>query len=85
MNRHHADDSHDADDDDWDVDATEGADDEVTLACPACHRHVYDDAEQCPHCGHYISDDDRSGGPKPLLIIVGTILCLLVVIYWLIV
>jgi uncharacterized protein (DUF983 family) len=75
------------DDDDWDdaddeFDSEE--DDKSTIACPNCHKQVYDDAEQCPYCGHYISDQDWSSG-KPLLVVVGMILCLLVVFYWLIV
>ncbi len=75
------------DEDDWDDEEDELDDDdaaESTVACPHCRRQVYDDAEQCPHCGHYISEAERSSG-KSLLVIVGVILCLLVVVYWLLV
>ena len=75
-------------DDDFDDDdevADCDADDETSsVACPNCRQAVYEDAEQCPHCGHYLSDEDRTGR-KPLWIIIGFALCCVVVIYWLIV
>ncbi len=33
---------------DWDDDESS------TVPCPSCGRPVYEDAEQCPHCGEYI-------------------------------
>ncbi len=48
--------------DDWDdeyeddeSDLDEGS---STLRCPSCRHVVYYDAEQCPHCGQYILDED---------------------------
>lgn len=72
--------------DDWDdeEDELDSDDDQSTVTCPNCRKQVYDDAEQCPYCGHYISEAERSSG-KSLLVIVGVILCLLVVVYWLLV
>jgi predicted RNA-binding Zn-ribbon protein involved in translation (DUF1610 family) len=43
-----SDDEVDYGDDAWDDD------DSHTIACPACGDDVYEDAEQCPHCGEYI-------------------------------
>jgi RNA polymerase subunit RPABC4/transcription elongation factor Spt4 len=61
-----------------------GEDDETstdTTACPHCGHPVYEDAEKCPHCGHYISPH-ASTNRKPLWIIVGVILALLVILIW---
>ncbi len=41
---------------DWeypDLDDDDG-DEPETIDCPNCSADVYDDAEQCPACGHYI-------------------------------
>jgi uncharacterized paraquat-inducible protein A len=58
---------------------------ESTIACPHCRKQIYDDVEQCPYCGQYISEEDRTSGQKPWWIVVGFVLCFLVVIYWLII
>ncbi len=54
---------HDRDDDYGDFD--EGLDDadeeEQIFACPECGGDVYDDAERCPGCGHWVTDADRFG------------------------
>jgi len=56
-------------------------DDDQTQACPECGEMVYGDAERCPHCGNYISPDSPSR--KPLWIIVGAIVCLLLIFcFW---
>ena len=47
-------------------DEDEGDDDDLdTVECPQCHRHVYEEAEQCPHCGHFITHDTRIWAGKP--------------------
>lgn len=28
-----------------------------TVPCPSCGAAIYDDAEQCPYCGQYITAD----------------------------
>jgi hypothetical protein len=66
--------------DDDDSDEDEFGDD--TIPCPHCKRDIYDSAEQCPYCGHYISDEDPASSPKPAWIIVGGLLCLAIVILW---
>lgn len=71
----------DLDHDDWD-DAPEGDEDDDTVECPHCHRDVYEDAEQCPGCGHYLSREDRPRALKPLWIVVGVGICLAVVYRW---
>ena len=36
-----------------------------TVECPECHRQVYEEAEQCPYCGHFITHDTRVWAGKP--------------------
>ena len=32
-----------------------------TISCPECGSDFYEDAPQCPMCGHYLTAHDRSG------------------------
>ncbi len=43
----------DDDPDDWPEDDDSGSD---TVVCPNCGADVYEDAEQCPRCGEWITD-----------------------------
>lgn len=59
------------------------ADDRVpidTEPCPHCRRPVYEQAEVCPHCRNYISREDAPSR-KPVWIVVGTLVCLAVVVF----
>ncbi|MEX0702144.1 MAG: zinc ribbon domain-containing protein [Planctomycetales bacterium] len=50
-------------DDDW------GDDDDApseTVRCPSCGADVYEDAEQCPACGEYITRTHSAWQGKPL-------------------
>ena len=68
------------DDEEGDVDDTEDEESAAaTIPCPECRRAVYEDAPRCPHCGHYLADDDAVPRRKPWWIIVGTVLVLYVV------
>jgi predicted amidophosphoribosyltransferase len=40
-------------------------DDLDTVECPECHRQIYEELEQCPHCGQYITHDTRAWPSKP--------------------
>ncbi len=42
----------DAADEEWVED--EASDDDL-LQCPSCRREVHEDAQQCPHCGDWIT------------------------------
>jgi len=45
---------------DWDGDQ----DDEVEeLACPSCGAMVYEETQQCPHCGDWITPTAPRGAP----------------------
>lgn len=35
-----------------------------TEPCPVCRRPVWHDAEQCPHCGHWLAPGWRSSGRR---------------------
>ena len=34
-----------------------------TFPCPECSAEVYDDAEQCPQCGYYLTSAERYRNP----------------------
>jgi hypothetical protein len=73
----------DLEDDAWDDGADSG--DEVdyeTVPCPYCRDPVHEQAEQCPHCGEYISDEDAPPTRRPWWVYVGVALCLLIVLLW---
>ncbi len=49
------------DDDDFEDEAgdwEEEDDDGATVPCPYCRRPVYEDAERCPQCGNYLSEEE---------------------------
>lgn len=61
---------------DWSED-----DDDLTIPCPHCREPVFDAAEQCPGCGHYLSREDAPWR-KPWWLVVGVVVCLIVVLSW---
>jgi len=71
-------DQDDPEDPDPDV---EGEDDDPTVPCPHCLRPVFEDAERCPGCGHYLSREDAPGR-HPALLVIGVLVCLVVVLGW---
>lgn len=51
---------------DWDdADFDDESDDVETLACPACGEHIYEDAQQCPHCGDYVAHASSTLADRP--------------------
>ncbi len=37
-------------------DPDDGDEDDLdTLPCPECGKHFYEELEQCPHCGQYVT------------------------------
>ena len=57
-------------------------DDNATIACPHCGADVYDDAEQCPACGQYLSQEDAPAKTPPWWILIGVAICLVIAILW---
>ena len=86
------------DEDDWDVpeDDEEFADDEPALdedswaapernesiLCPYCREPVYEDAQRCPHCERYISEEDAPPSRRPVWIIAGILVSLAIALIW---
>ena len=76
------DDSKDEGPDSVDLDDDE---DDLLDPCPRCKRAVYHDAEQCPHCGHYLNvEDETAPRTHPAWVIVTATVCLAVFIYLLV-
>jgi hypothetical protein len=67
-------------DDEWD-EGPDDDDEDDTIPCPYCKKEIYEGAEQCPHCGQYISEEDAPL-MKPAWIVVGGLICLAIVVYW---
>lgn len=65
----------------YDDDLDDDDSDAETVTCPYCQASVYEDAEQCPRCGNYISEEDSSPRP-PRWIVVGVIICLGAALSW---
>jgi hypothetical protein len=68
------------DEDDWedDFEADEGDDfdssddiDDATIPCPYCRRPIHEEAERCPHCEQYVSQEDATASRKPWWLLVG--------------
>jgi hypothetical protein len=53
-----------------------------TIPCPHCRAPIFDEAEQCPECGTYLSEEDAPPQGKPWWIVAGTVACLAVVYLW---
>jgi hypothetical protein len=55
-------------DDDWDNPELDEADDGTTelVACPACGEEIYEEAEQCPHCGSYVVHSTSAFAGRPM-------------------
>jgi hypothetical protein len=66
----------------WGDAETEGDDDEPTIACPWCKRQIHEDSQRCPHCEHYLSEEDAPAARKPWWILLGVLLGLYVVYRW---
>jgi predicted nucleic acid-binding Zn ribbon protein len=79
-------DDDDADDEDADepedYDSDEGPD---TVPCPHCKKPIPEDTPRCPYCENYLSDEDASQPRvKPLWIVVGVVVCLVLVYFWIV-
>jgi predicted nucleic acid-binding Zn ribbon protein len=67
----------------YDDDDLDDEDEEPTQPCPYCRAEIHEDAQQCPRCGRYISDEDAPSR-KPWWVIVGALICLYVVFRWIV-
>ena len=76
-------------DDNWesdseyeDYDDHQESDELDTVDCPYCGEAMFDDAPSCPHCGNYVTAEDRPPEPKPRWFVVAAWLCLLAASSW---
>lgn len=76
---------HDTDDwdddpplEDWEYpDEDEAAEQSTTTACPNCRAEMYDDAEQCPRCGEYVTRAQANWSHFPPWVYAGAVIALL--------
>jgi hypothetical protein len=70
--------------DDWEKEEefTSDDDQEPTIPCPYCNREILEILEQCPHCGNYLSEEDAPPSRKPWWILLGAMLALYALYWW---
>jgi predicted nucleic acid-binding Zn ribbon protein len=80
-----------AEEDDWENDdeGWEGPDqdedeEDTTIPCPYCGESIHEDAQRCPYCENYLSEEDTPAEAKPWWIIVGALLCMYVIYRWIV-
>jgi hypothetical protein len=91
---------HDSDEDEWGDDSgwendyspegdsgweEDSCAEEDTITCPYCRREIHHDSVCCPHCEQYLSREDQPPSPRPWWILVGVLVCLVIVFWWIIV
>jgi MYXO-CTERM domain-containing protein len=67
--------------DDWEEEF-DSEDEEPTVPCPSCRRPIHEDSPRCPHCGHYVSEEDAPPGRKPWWLVLGALAALYAVYRW---
>jgi predicted nucleic acid-binding Zn ribbon protein len=74
FDEHDEDDPNDPDESDQDY-----SDDPEFVHCPYCRKLISEDAEMCPHCGSYVSQEDAPPASKPRWFLIGVVVTLIVV------
>lgn len=64
----------DGEDDFGDEDYGDDSDD--TIPCPQCRRQIHEESQRCPHCAHYLTEEEPDLTSKRWWIILGAFLCL---------
>ncbi|MBU0638108.1 MAG: hypothetical protein KKB50_04525 [Planctomycetes bacterium] len=65
-------------------DLDDADDDETpTEPCPNCRREVAEFAEQCPHCGDWITSATRSSSRRSASFVVIALIVLAAFVWWL--
>jgi len=70
--RNFNDDEGDEADDEWHEDDGEVA----TIPCPQCGHEVYEEAQFCPRCESYLSEEENPSPGKPWWMILGALLAM---------
>ncbi len=72
----------DEDPDPSDMDPDEHDDDVLdTHPCPNCNAEIYEDADQCPVCGHYVTRG-LSAQHKPYVYIAAVVVIIAIMMTW---
>ena len=76
------------DDDEWDDEGAfetdaEDSGDEPTVPCPYCRRKIFEDSPRCPYCERYVSAEDHVGPRRPVWVLVTSLICLGMAVWWL--
>lgn len=83
---------HHADDDEWDdssygdndrEDFGDDSEEEPTRDCPYCGFEMLEICIQCPSCGQYLSQEDVREHSQPRWVVLGAVLCLVAIAFWL--
>jgi hypothetical protein len=72
---------YDPDQDEPDDASFDTDDEDTTTACQYCGAAVYDDAERCPSCGNYLSEEEAPSR-FPVWVKITALVCLVVVVMW---
>jgi predicted nucleic acid-binding Zn ribbon protein len=75
---------------DWDEDLDQEDDfpdgvedeEEPTVPCPYCRAAIHEDAQRCPECGQYISEEDQPAVRPPWWILIGVVAAFYAVYCW---
>ena len=84
---HEDDDWDDRDNNDWaesdeEFDSEDYDEVEPTIDCPYCQAEIHEDSQRCPFCENYLSREDSPSQRRPLWLIVGVVICLILVLLW---
>lgn len=61
---------------------TEDANGTPMVHCPHCGLPVYEQAERCPVCGMYITEEEAGTQTKPWWIVIGAVVMLFVIVFF---
>lgn len=50
--------------------------DDATVECNHCGREIYEDAEQCPYCQSYQTDEEKHSSSQPKWVILTAVFLL---------
>lgn len=59
-----------------------GDEESETIPCPQCRRQIHEDAQRCPYCEHYLTEEDAVATSKPWWVVAGALVSLYIVYRW---
>jgi hypothetical protein len=51
-----------------------------TVRCPSCGQHIYEDAQRCPFCENYLTEEDAA--PRPKWFVATVLVCIAIAATW---